>query len=600
MATIYNDWRELPFNEIWEADAEFYPGAGLDHGGVEGDPPTPLCLVAHEMRSGRTVRLWQDELGGFPPYRLDASSLFISYSLPAEFSVHLAKGWGEPACALDALVEFRHCTNDGSIKSGDREKGFYSIGGALRYFLEDEIDVARKDSTRERIMRGPPFTAQERADILAYCEDDVRALSRLLPHLLPTIRSLPHALMRSKFQWTIARQQQRGVPVDGALLTQLRHHWHGMRADLVSELDQPYDCYEITDGQPHWREQRFAEYLSRNRMAWPRLESGALDQRDETFREMVGRYPFLETLRELRATLSKMRLHALAVGNDARNRTPLWAYGTKTARCAPSASEYIYGPAKWIRSLITPPPGRGLVHRDQKQQEVRIAGVLSHDSALLQACESGDVYSGIAGLLGFLRDGISDDEHRAVRALFKTVVLGIQYGLGARSLAMRTGISLSEAAEILARLRARFHRFEDYAHSVLDHAGLDLELTTPFGWTMHCPSGTNARTLRNFPIQSTGSEILHVACILAERRRVEIVAPIHDALMAEGDLAELEDLSCALDRVMRDASAVVLRGYELPTDFQLIRPGQHYHDDRGAVMWQTVRKLLARRQQEIA
>ena len=188
-----------------------------------------------------------------------------------------------------------------------------------------------------------------------------------------------------------------------------------------------------------------------------------------------------------------------------------------------------------------------------------------------------------------------------MRNLFKTVVLGIQYGLGARSLAERTGISLSEAAEILARLRARFHRFEDYARSVLDHAGLNLELTTPFDWTMRCPSGTNPRTLRNFPIQSTGAEILHVACILAERRNIEIVAPIHDALLAEGDLADAEDLSTALDRLMRDASAVVLRGYELPTDFQTIPPGQRYHDDRGLTMWQTVKTLLARREQrEIA
>jgi hypothetical protein len=594
------DWRSLPFEEIWRIDAEYYPGAGLDHGGIEGDPLTPLCLVACEMRSGRTVRLWQDELRRFPPYRLDAGALIISYNLAAEFGVHIAKGWGQPVCALDAYVEFRHCTNDGSVESGDREKGFYSIGGALRYFLEDEIDVARKDELRDRILRGPPFTERERSAILDYCEDDVRALGRLIPHLVPTIRSLPHALMRAKFQWTIAQQERRGVPVDGPLLTSFRRHWHNMRTDLVDELDGPYGCYEVVDGRPHWRKERFADYLRRNRMAWPRLDSGTLDERDETFREMVGRYPFLETLRELRATLSKMRLHDLAVGNDHRNRTPLWAYGTKTARCAPSASKYIFGPAKWTRSMIMPPPGRALVHRDYAQQEVRIAAVISGDCALLQATESGDVYLGIAGQLGFLRDGLSDSDRKAVRAQFKTVVLGIQYGLGARSLAMRAGISRSEAAEILARLRARFHRFEDYARSVLDHAGLHLEIATNFDWVMRCPSGVNPRTVRNFPIQSTAAEILHVACILAERRRIEIVAPVHDALMAEGDLAEVEDLSRALDGVMRDASAVVLRGYELPTDFQIIRAGQHYHEDRGAVMWRTVCKLLAKREQGVA
>ena len=44
-----------------------------------------------------------------------------------------------------------------------------------------------------------------------------------------------------------------------------------------------------------------------------------------------------------------------------------------------------------------------------------------------------------------------------------------------------------------------------YAQSVVDHAGLLLEISTPFGWTMQCPPGINPRTVRNFPIQSTGS-----------------------------------------------------------------------------------------------
>ena len=51
-------WRDLPFREIWCVDTEFFPGAGLNNGGREGDPSTPLCLVAIEMRTGRIVRQW--------------------------------------------------------------------------------------------------------------------------------------------------------------------------------------------------------------------------------------------------------------------------------------------------------------------------------------------------------------------------------------------------------------------------------------------------------------------------------------------------------------------------------------------------------------
>jgi len=192
------------------------------------------------------------------------------------------------------------------------------------------------------------------------------------------------------------------------------------------------------------------------------------------------------------------------------------------------------------------------------------------------------------------------DERKAVRALFKTVVLGIQYGLGARSLAVRAGISRYEAGEILARLRARFRVFEDYTQCVLDHAGLRLEIGTPFGWYMQCPPGINPRTVRNFPIQSTGSEILHVACILAERRGIELVAPIHDALLVEGPLNDAEELSRSLDQLMSDAAAMVLRGYRLPTDYQIIKPGEHYQDERGAAMWRTVTRLVAKLERETA
>lgn len=182
-----SDWRDLPFREIWVVDFEYYPGTGTANGGREGDQATPLCLVALEMRSGRIVRQWRDEFGPFPPYRLDGNALFISYLLSADLGCHAALGWGQPACALDPYVEFRHYTNDGTLKSGDRDRGFYSLGGALRYFCEDGIDTAHKTDMRDRIIRGPPFTAEERARILDYCELDVRSLALLVQHIVPMI-----------------------------------------------------------------------------------------------------------------------------------------------------------------------------------------------------------------------------------------------------------------------------------------------------------------------------------------------------------------------------------------------------------------------------
>jgi DNA polymerase-1 len=444
---------------------------------------------------------------------------------------------------------------------------------------------------RDRIVQGPPFTADERDAILSYCEEDVRALARLVQCIVPAIKSLPHAMARCNFMWATARQERRGVPIDLPLLEHARARWDDIRSSLVTAVDH-HGVYEIEDGKPHWSKQRFVDFVRRSRMHWPAYADGTLDERDQTFRDMEGRYPQIGPLRELRYSLSKLRLNDLQVGNDGRNRCLLGPYGSKTGRNQPSSAKYIFGPAKWLRFLIAPPPGRVLIHRVYAQQEPQIAAVWSGDEALLAACRSGDVYLGIAKQLGFAPADATPETHEAVRTLFKTVVLGIQYGLGMRSLATRTGISLFEAAEILARLRAQFRAFESYAARAIDHAGLALEISTPFGWRMRCPSGMNPRTIRNFPIQSTGAEILHVAGVLAERRGIEIVAPVHDALMAEADADREEEVSAALDRVMRDAAAVVLRGYELRTDVQIVRAGGRFFDKRGVEMWSTVTKLL--------
>lgn len=591
---IYSSWRDLPFREVWVLDTEYYPGPGLAHGGRDGDPITPLCLVAVEMRSGRIVRQWQDEFGRIPPYSIGADSVVMGYMVSAELGTHLALGWQLPANVLDPYLEFRHLTNDGSLEDGDREKGFYSILGALSYFKENHIDAAHKKDMRDRIIQGPPFTADERREILEYCEEDTRALERVAKHIIPTIRSLPHALFRGQVQCAISHQERRGVPINLSKLTSLRAQWDPIRCELV-KAHNPGDIYEIVDGRPHWREQKFIEHLIEIGAApyWKRHPSGAFDKDDKVFRDMCGKFPQIVPVRETRNTLSKLRINSLAVGSDGRNRCLLSAYGTKTARNAPKASKYIFGPSKWLRFLITPEPGRVLIHRDYMQQEVTIAALKSGDPALLRACE-GDAYLGMAEQLGFDRD------KQGVRDLFKVVVLAMLYGMQAISMAQTIGLSLFEAAELLARCRARFRVFEDYVRNVQAHAGLNLEICTELGWYMQCPPGINPSTVRNFPFQSAAAEIYHVAAILCERRGIKAVASLHDALFVEADAADRDDVDAELDRAMRDASAVVLQGHELRTDSQIIKAGEPLFNKHGASMWETINGLLTKLEKMIA
>jgi hypothetical protein len=164
---------ELPFEEIWFHDFEFIAGPG--------ERPDVVCLAAQELRSGRTVQLWRDELGKEPPYRTDSKVLFVNFVANAEMSCHLALGWPVPAKILDLNPAFRNVTSGRYTPEG---KGLI---GLLRYYRLDAIDAKRKEAMQKRVLHGPPFTAEERQQIMAYCLSDAESLARVLPRILPEI-----------------------------------------------------------------------------------------------------------------------------------------------------------------------------------------------------------------------------------------------------------------------------------------------------------------------------------------------------------------------------------------------------------------------------
>jgi hypothetical protein len=66
------------FEEIWLHDFEFVP--------QPGERPDVVCLAAYELQSGRTLRLWRNELGDAAPYRTDDRVLVVSYVGNAELA----------------------------------------------------------------------------------------------------------------------------------------------------------------------------------------------------------------------------------------------------------------------------------------------------------------------------------------------------------------------------------------------------------------------------------------------------------------------------------------------------------------------------------
>ena len=113
-------------------------------------------------------------------------------------------------------------------------------------------------------------------------------------------------MMRAKFMWTQAQQERRGIPIDAPFVARLKDNWGRMQGGLVREMDT-FGIYEFdADGTPHWRDHLFAACVQREGMRWPTYPSGQLDQRDQTFRDMQGRYPQVGPIRELKYSVSKL------------------------------------------------------------------------------------------------------------------------------------------------------------------------------------------------------------------------------------------------------------------------------------------------------
>ncbi len=161
------------YREIWLVDFEFQA--------PPGERPDPVCLVASELRSGRTLRLWRDDLRACrdPPYPTGPDTLFVAYFASAELGCHLALGWPLPARVLDLYAEFRDRTNGLRPPSGS------GLLGALAWYGLDALAAAEKEDMRALVMRGGPWSESERVAVLDYCESDVRALARLLPAMAP-------------------------------------------------------------------------------------------------------------------------------------------------------------------------------------------------------------------------------------------------------------------------------------------------------------------------------------------------------------------------------------------------------------------------------
>ena len=563
---------------VFLIDFEFRP-----ENGREGNTPEPVCMVVKDFPSGVTRRYWKDELESRSrsPFSVERGALCVAYFASAELDCFLKLGWQLPENVLDLYVEFRCLTNGTTPPNGA------GLLGALLYFGLPTITAQQKDTMRDLVLRGGPWTDQEQQDILDYCETDVIALEMLLPAMLPTL-DLPRALMRGRYMKAVSRMQATGTPIDVETQREIELYWEQIQDALIAEIDANYGVY---DGRS-FRTKNWADYLQSEGIAWPRLPTGALELTDGTFKQMARIHPKVAPIRELRSALSEMRLSNITVGDDGRNRCLLSPFASKTGRNQPSNSKFIFGPSVWLRGLIKPQDGFCLVYIDYSQQEFGIAAALSGDEKMMEAYRSGDPYLAFAIQAGAVPQGATKQTHKVEREQFKACVLAVQYGMGEISLAQRINQPVARARQLLTLHRQTYRTFWAWSDATQDEAILNGKLWTTFGWEIRVKGQVNARSLRNFPMQGNGAEMLRIACIFLTEAGIRVCAPVHDALLIELPVDELESGLAKAQGLMRLASRAVLGEFELGSDAKVICYPDRYMDERGQVMWDTVMGLI--------
>jgi hypothetical protein len=105
-------------------------------------------------------------------------------------------------------------------------------------------------------------------------------------------------------------------------------------------------------------------------MEWPYTATGKPSTKDKTFRNFSF-VPEVESLRQIRSVVEQLRKPSFTV-KDGRNYFSILPFKAESSRNTTIGC--LFQAPSWLRGLIQPAPGRGLIYCDWSQQKYFIAG----------------------------------------------------------------------------------------------------------------------------------------------------------------------------------------------------------------------------------
>ncbi|MER3429952.1 MAG: hypothetical protein C4324_02715 [Blastocatellia bacterium] len=217
------------------------------------------------------------------------------------------------------------------------------------------------------------------------------------------------------------------------------------------------------------------------------------------------------------------------------------------------------------RRCFRAPIGKRLVIADYSQIELRILAEFSGDENFINAFEMGADFHRMTAsqVFGVAPETVTPGQ----RTFAKRLNFGIVYGVGASRFGAMTGLSRSEAENMMRRYFATFRQLDSYLREVGQRVISERSARTRAGRLLRLRFDENNRESVaaarrygvNMMIQGTSADILKRAmCLLhnsLDENTARIVNIVHDEIIVECDAEEAERVAAMVEKSMLDAGS---------------------------------------------
>lgn len=224
-----------------------------------------------------------------------------------------------------------------------------------------------------------------------------------------------------------------------------------------------------------------------------------------------------------------------------------------------------------IRKVFIPEEGYIFVDADYSQIELRILADLSGDPTLISAYQNHqDIHATTASeVFNIPLSEVTSDQRRNAKA----VNFGIVYGLSAFGLSQDLNISRKQASDYIDKYFNTYPKVKEFLDSTVAKAKEEGMVRTIFNRVRPIPELTSSnfmqrnfgeRVAMNSPIQGTAADIMKIATIRVNKRmkqqnmKSRLVLQIHDELLIEASLDEVEEVKKILEEEMTGAASLAV------------------------------------------